>query len=254
MHDNVLQEKLMPTIHLPELAQAASAAQEHVPLWLEYVKVIGTPIVSLIAAIVGLRIASQLTEERDNKKEHRRIEKESVYIAILLTAHLEKLIQSCLMVAYDDGTEENQPAGGDGLHQVTVSTPVFEPLQIDADWRSLPVELMQGILELPDKIDRLNRCHYSIYAEDFPPDFADFFEARQYDYAQLGLETTKLMFDLRGYAGIPLKAPKANVWSRDQMFNDKIKKIEENRQAYQERVKARNLHWQSTGQVQGTSD
>ena len=245
----------MPTTHLPELTQAAAAAQEHVPLWLEYVKVIGTPIVSCFAAIVGLRIASQLTEERDNKKEKARTEKESVYIAILLTAHLEKVIQSCLLVAFDDGTEEGRPAG-DGVYYyaVTMPSPVFDPLAIEGYWRALPVELMQGILELPDKIDRLSRRHQSIYANDDPPDYAEFFEARQYDYATLGLDTTKLMFDLRKHAGIPLKEGGEGEWSRDQMFHDKIKKIDENRRAYEERIKARNLHWQSTGQVQNAPE
>jgi len=238
-----------------ELAKATSAAQEHLPLWAEYAKAFVVPVLSFFAGIIGLWLASWLTEKRDNKKEKARIEKEVIYIAILLTAHLEKVIQSCLQVAYDDGTMEGRPAGQDGIyHQVTTSTPVFDPLQIDVDWRALPTELMQGILELPDKIDRLNRRHESIYEFEFEPEHAEFFDARQYDFAQLGVETTKLMFDLRKYARIPLKEPVEGEWSRDQMFNDQIKKIEDKRHAYQERLNARNLHWQSTGQFQDASD
>lgn len=217
-----------------------SQAQEHLPLWMEYAKVFATPIVSFFAAILGLWIASRLTEAREGKKDKIRIDKEAIYIAILLTAHLDKVVTSCLQVAYDDGTSEGRPAGNDGqTYRPTTSTPVFNPLQIESDWRVLPTELMQGILELPDKIERLNNRHEGIAEAEGPPDYAEYFQARQYDFAQLGLETSKLMSDLRTHAGIPFKEPNEGDWTRDHWFTEKIKTIDNARREENERRKAR---------------
>jgi hypothetical protein len=214
-------------------------AQAHLPLWMEYAKVFVTPVVSFFAAILGLWLASRLTEIREGKKEKVRIEKEAIYIAILLTAHLDKVVTSCLQVAYDDGTRDGRPAGDDGeTHQTTTSPPVFDPLQIESDWRVLPTYLMQSILELPHKIERLNNRHTGIAENDCPPDYGEYFQARQYDFAQLGLETAKLMVDLRMHAGIPLEEPEGD-WTRDHWFTEKIKTIGNARREEDERRKAR---------------
>jgi hypothetical protein len=215
-----------------------SQAQEHLPLWVEYVKVFGIPVMSFIAAIVGLWIASRLTEKREGKKENVRIDKEAIYIAILLTAHLDKVITSCIQVAFDDGTSEGQPAGGDReTYQATTSTPEFDPLNIECDWRVLPTDLMQGVLELSHKIERLNSKHAIIAEAEGPPDYGDYFETRQYDFAQLGLETAKLMSDLRTHAGIPFKELEDGDWSRNEMLTDKMETIEEARREYEARRK-----------------
>lgn len=213
--------------------------QQHLPLWMEYAKVFVTPVVSFFAAILGLWLASRLTEVREGKKEKVRIEKEAIYIAILLTAHLDKVITACIQVTFDDGTSEGQPAGRDReTYQATTSSPEFDPLIIECDWRVLPTELMQGVLELSHKIERLNNKHAIIAEAEGPPDYGDYFETRQFDFAQLGLETAKLMSDLRKHAGIPFKELTDGEWSRSEMFTDKMDAIEVARREYDERYRA----------------
>jgi hypothetical protein len=215
-------------------------AQQHLPLWMEYAKVFVTPVVSFFAAILGLWLASRLTEIREGKKEKIRIEKEAIYIAILLTAHLDKVVTSCLNVTYDDGTIEGRPAGDDGqTYQSTTSAPVFESLKIECDWRVLPTELMQGVLELSHKIERLNNKHAEIAAAEGPPDYGDYFLSRQYDFAKLGLETAKLMSDLRIHAGIPFAELKEGEWTRNDCFTEKIEDVKKTQREYDERQKAR---------------
>jgi hypothetical protein len=211
---------------------APAESQEHLPLWMEYAKVFFTPILSLIAALVGLYIASKLTEMRDAKKEKVRIEKESIYIAILLTAHLDKVVTSCIHVAFDDGTCEGHPAGEDGQrYQTKTSTPKFDPLEIESDWRVLPTKLMQGILELPHTIERLNEKLSAIGEYESPYEYGEYFQTRQYDYAQLGIETGNLMSDLREHAGIPMSLDYER-WSRNGLFVEKIKQIAELRRQH----------------------
>lgn len=211
----------------------------HLPLWMEYAKVFATPVVSFFAAILGLWVASKLTEAREAKKEKLRVEKESIYIAILLTAHLERVVSSCLQVAFDDGTSEGYPAGKDReTYEATTSTPAFDPLEIEADWRILPKALMQGILELPHKIEQLNNRHEAIAENEAPWDRLESFQARMYDFAKLGIDTTTLMIDLRKYAGIPLKEFTDGEWSRSEMFIQKIKQIDTLRLEHSKRQQA----------------
>lgn len=229
-------------------------AQEHLPLIIEYAKVFVTPVLSLVAAIAGVLYASRLTERREEKKEMVRVAKESIYIAILLTAHLDKVVTSCLQVAFDNGTsnQDGRPAGEDReTYQATTSTPVFNPLEIETDWRVLPTELMQGVLELPHKIERLNNRHDSIAKYEGPPDYGDYFEMRQYDYARLGLETAKLMADLRKHAGIPLRKIEEGEWSRNDLFVEKIKHVDEQRRINAERQAARAHRETITAMVEG---
>lgn len=98
---------------------------------------------------------------------------------------------------------------------------------------------MQGILELPHKIERLNNGHAGIAEAEGPPDYGDYFQARQYDFAQLGLETIKLMSDLRMHAGIPFKELKEDEVTRDHWFTEKIKTIDDARRESEQRRKER---------------
>lgn len=227
------------SIRIGRCDMAPVSLQEHLPLWMEYAKVFFTAFLSFIAAIVGVLYASRLTEKREGKIEKVRVDKEAIYIAILIKAHLDRVVASRLQVAFDDGTSEGYPAGKDReTYQVTTSTPVFDPLAIESDWRVLPTELMQGILELPHRIDRLNNSHDSHAEYEGPPDFGDYFQIRQYDYALLGIDTTKLMFDLRKHAGLPLIEPREGEWSRGDMFLQKIKQIDEKRLERTRRIAA----------------
>lgn len=201
--------------------------QVQLPLWVEYVRALGTPVVSFLAAIAGLWLASWLTELREGRKEKIRIDKEAIYIAILVTAHLERVVSSCLQIAYDDGMVEGHPSGPHGTYLPTAATPVFDPLQIETDWRLLPNKLMQTVLELPHKIERLKNNHAGIADLDFAPDYTDYFRTRQYDFAKLGLDTVKLMSDLRVHAGIPFEDPiEEEDLTPGHWFREKIKKIE----------------------------
>jgi hypothetical protein len=200
-----------------------------VTFWLEIAKIIVMPILSFVAALYGLHFASKLTEKRDRNKENERIDKEVRYIAIMVTAHLDKVVKSCVSIALDGGTYDNPQ----NVRETQTNRPVFDPLKIDADWRVLPTGLQQKILELPYKLERTDESVEGAYENDYPLDYNDFFDTRRYNYSVLGLETSELMFELREYAGMPLVAIKEGEWSRQQIMTDMINAIDERRKKHQ---------------------
>lgn len=200
-------------------------------LWLDEWKVFVNPVLSFCAALIGLYFASKLTERREAKKEKIQSDKETRYLAILVTAHLDKVVKSCMSVMLDDGNVNERS----GSLSFATSPPVFDPLAIDADWRVLPTDLMQKVLELPYNIERIEERLVGIWENDFG-DCQDCIDARQYDYAVLGLATASLMRSLREDAGIPFPELKVGEWSRDEFISDKIQKIEDQRKKFQERL------------------
>ena len=103
-------------------------------------------VISVIAPLIGVWLGARLTWKREEARESARNRKETEYIAILAGAHLDRFATSCLHVALDDGMEDGRPAETNGCHSPTVSPPTIDPLELDVNWRELPVELMHDIL------------------------------------------------------------------------------------------------------------
>ncbi|MFC4484552.1 hypothetical protein [Cupriavidus campinensis] len=162
--------------------------------------------------------------------------RETYYLAVLVSTHLDRFVSECVSVAFDDGTSMGQPAGGDGQYETTVTTPHFDPLSIEVDWKVLPQDLMHAILRLPYKVESLNR-HISAVGEfDDPPDYAEFFWARQYGYAGLGLDVVQLSRTLLSHVGLrpePMSFDKD--WSAERGLRDRKAVLEEARAASQAR-------------------
>ncbi|MBI5926338.1 MAG: hypothetical protein HY836_12135 [Aquabacterium sp.] len=198
---------------------------------------IAPSVVSAISGLLGVRLGGELTERREAAKEASLAKREASYLAILVVAHLDRYATGCLHVAYDDGTSEGSPAGGDGqFHQTTVTPPTFDPLSLQVDWKVLPVDLMYSVLNLPYKAEQLANHLASAYEYDDYPDFTDFFWARQHGYAVLGLEVSALARKLRLHAGLPLGNHAQGEWDRDTALRELKESIEAKRTAREARV------------------
>lgn len=193
--------------------------------------------ISACAGLVGVWLGGRLTWQREAQRETERIVKEASYLAILVVAHLDRLATACLYVAYDDGTEEGRPAGTGGCHATTVSTPNFDPLEIDVNWKALPQKLMYDILGLAYRIEQLNRELAQEWLDD-PPEYTEFFWARQYGYAVLGLTISDLAQRLREHASLPSSYQEQDGSDRDSQLREQRDKITGQRQAYQARISA----------------
>src|SRR3546814_9621353 len=110
---------------------------------------VGPSLISAASGLCGVWLGGQLTSKREAGREKDRERRESSYLAILVVAHLDRFVDGCVQVSFDDGTSEGRPAGKDGVYcEATVPPPSFDPLNLSVDWKVLPADLMYGILNL----------------------------------------------------------------------------------------------------------
>lgn len=183
--------------------------------------------------LVGVWLGGRWTWKREEERERGREMKEATYLAILVIAYLDRLANACLSVAFDDGTDEGRPAGSQGCWAPTVTPPIFDPLSFDVNWKSLPSDLMYDILGMPYRIEQLGQELINIYEYDSPPDYSEYFWARQHGWAVLGLEVSELAQRLRAHASLPDRPQKAGAWNRDDQMRGQRDKIEREKNAWE---------------------
>jgi hypothetical protein len=198
--------------------------------------------ISAAAGLEGVWLGGRLTQKREEAREHAREMKDATYLAILVVTHLDRFANACLHVALDDGTEEGRPAGSNGCWAPTVTPPAFDPLSFDVNWKALPANLMYDILSMPYRIEQLEQNLLNVYEYDGPPDYAEYFWARQYGYAVLGLEFSELAQQLRAHADLPALPEEPGDWNRDNQLRGKRDKVEAERTAWQTRQAAEEQH------------
>lgn len=197
-------------------------------------------LISAVSGLSGVWLGGWLTSKREITREHDRIKKESSYLAILVLAHLDRFVNGCVQVTFDDGTSEGHPAGMDGqCYEATVCVPSFDPLTLNLDCKVLPADLMYSVLNLPYRAEQLANHLAGVREFDDPPDFSDYFWARQHGYAVLGLEVSAVARRLRENAGLPVEAPIEGEWNRDELLKEQRDKIDNERAEYQARLASR---------------
>lgn len=190
-------------------------------------------LISAASGLGGVWLGGRLTWKREALREHDRILKESSYLAILVVAHLDRFVDGCVHVSFDDGMSEGRPAGRDGeYHEITVSAPTFEPLKLDVDWKVLPPPLMYSILNLPYRIEQLESSISQAWEYGDAPDYTDMFWRRQRGYAVLGLEVSELARQLRRHADLPVDTAAEDERDRDALLREQRDKIADAEAAY----------------------
>jgi hypothetical protein len=188
------------------------------------------------AGIFGTLLGNSFVAIKEWLANRKKEKRDSSYLAILVISHLDRFANGCLRVALDDGTEYGRPAGNGEYHKVTVSAPEFLPLDIKVEWKVLPKDLMYDILQIPDKREHIENRITGIWEFDDPPDYSDFFWARQRDYAELGLHVSAVAKRLRKHAGMPIEVISPGEWSREIAMQEIIDKIDERSAVYERRV------------------
>ncbi|UST82157.1 hypothetical protein [Pseudomonas siliginis] len=180
-------------------------------------------IISAVAGISGVLLGNLFVLVKEWWVKRGTVGQNTTYLGIIVVSHLDRFTTQCFDVCIDDGTYHGQPAGQDGQYETTTVAPVFNPLELDVDWKLLPKELMYSILRIPDKQDQLHGKLRGIQEFNYdPPDHADFFWTRRRGYAVLGLEASELIKKLRMHAGLPTDVPLPGEWNRDQNLKDVI--------------------------------
>ena len=153
--------------------------------------------ISAISGFVGVVVGAGLTYLKEAQLQRAKTKKEQEYLAILVASELDRFASVCADVANDDGQPDKN-----GYFVAQVRAPKFEPHLLAVEWKSLPSRLMYDVLALPFKVEQVAGYISSVGEHDDPPDFAEAFETRQYEYARLGIAAATLAERLRHEIGI----------------------------------------------------
>ncbi|MDD4962375.1 MAG: hypothetical protein PHI11_00500 [Gallionella sp.] len=156
-----------------------------------------TAIFGLAGVVLGalLTIAKEWWFQRSKNK------KDAEYLSIQVLCRLEQYIWECADVAGDDGLCCGQ-LNKDGRLQAQVKTTKFEPELLNVEWKSIPPNLMYGILDFPNQAILANRYIAEVFESC---DDGEGFDERQVQYAKIGIAAAELAAKLRKHVGLPVK-------------------------------------------------
>lgn len=151
---------------------------------------------AFIAAVIG----GVITIAGEWWFRHIQERKDAEFLVILVTRHLDLYILGCIEIVGDDGQPDI-----DGNYYSQTSEPKFEPELLEVEWKSLPVKLLYDVFDLPTRAEQTSKKLSDLSQISNPPDFEEWFEERQYQYAGLGYDAYILTNNLRAHAGLPKK-------------------------------------------------
>ncbi|BEM75568.1 hypothetical protein SME36J_49910 (plasmid) [Serratia marcescens] len=180
------------------------------------------------AALGGVWLTHYFARRREERAAAAKLGSERIFIATELVFLLEQFAEGCAAVATDQGY----------LNQERITIPEIRAPSLDysaisGDWRVLPAKLMYRIRELPVMQDEADRTISA--AEHIPPDYDEFFEARQYQYTRLGLKAIIQSRRLRRLVGLPHTRLDATRWSAQNVLWQEWR-LERNRRSVQARL------------------
>ncbi len=155
--------------------------------------------------LLGVLLGTLLSGAKEWWFQRRNNSKDAAFLAVQVVGLLDRYVLSCASVVEDEGLRHGQPDER-GYSVAQVRPMLFEPEVLKVEWRAIPIELMYEILDLPYKAVIAAEMVSAASDNAYPPDFDDFFEERQLQFAQLGLLAAGLGCRLRGYAALPARS------------------------------------------------
>jgi hypothetical protein len=155
-----------------------------------------------ISGLVGVLLGSALVTLKEWWFSYRLDMRDARFLAVQVVGRLDRYVFACAEVVADDGLSHGQ-SDEHGYSVAQVELPKFIPEALSVEWRSIPAELMYEILDLPYKAEVAAHIIAGASENADPPDFDDFFEERQLQYASLGLQAAAIASRLRNHAKLP---------------------------------------------------
>jgi hypothetical protein len=160
---------------------------------------------SAIFGLIGVLLGSLLAGAKEWFFLRRNNARDAAFLVVQVVGQLDRYVLACSSVAADEGLNQGQPDES-GYRYAQVKTPIFEPDALKVEWRAIPVNLMYEVLDLPYKAVVAQHTVDAASENADPPDFDEFFEERQLQFAGLGLLAAKLADQLRRHAKLPSRS------------------------------------------------
>lgn len=161
-----------------------------------------TVLAPAIFGLLGVFVGAVLATLKELWFGYRNDGKNARYLAVQVVGQLDRYVFACSEVVTDNGLSQGQ-RDAQGFLVAQVQTPKFNPESLNVEWRSIPVDLMYEILDLPYKAEVAAHIIEGASENSNPPDFDDFFEERQLQYSELGLQAAAIANRLRKLAKLP---------------------------------------------------
>jgi hypothetical protein len=179
-----------------------------------------------ISGLIGVGLGSVLAILKESWFSRRTDVRDARFLAVQVVGRLDRYVFACSEVTTDDGLSQGQ-RNEHGYCVAQVKPPEFSPETLSVEWRSLPGDLLYEILDLPYKAEVASHIVEGASENAHPPDFDDYFEERQLQYASLGLQAAVIAGRLRRHAKLPERS--TAHWDPIAWMNDKKSKIEATR-------------------------
>ena len=179
------------------------------------VKDLIAPVSARVGGLVGGGITLLTALALPWRKDKKSLE----YLAIMVVFALDKYLSEAAAVALDDGEEDEE-----GYVHKTTTAPDFKPEELKVEWTTLPPGLVYRIFDLtPRTADAVAAIDVTAEHAD-PPDYEQYFEERQLQFAELALVAAQLAAELRQLAKLP-KRTKNPHWDAVAEVNAKRTKL-----------------------------
>jgi hypothetical protein len=188
-----------------------------------------------LIGLIGVIVGALLTWLREIWSDWRARKRHAQYLAIRVVCTLDRYVENCTDVATDDGLHYGQ-VNAEGCHEAQVPEPAPPAFSEDLDWQSIDPALMFEILALPSHAEAADRVISAAGEFSDAPDFTEYFEERQYQYATVGLRAFDLTQKIRKEYGIP--APALGAWEPASRLADVKREVEQERRRRGEQIAA----------------
>ena len=164
---------------------------------------------STLLPLVGVIVGAGITWIRDMWAQRTMRSRNAHYFALRVVCLLDRYIEDCATVAEDDGSSPDQKNEHECSHPRTdlPAAPVFPT---DLDWKSIDQRIVYKLVSMENEATRAKWMISGAEENAFPPDYAEAFEERRYQYARLGLSALTLAQELR--AKYEIQAPEYGYW------------------------------------------
>ncbi len=188
-------------------------------IW-NFVQIITPALIGFAGVCVGAGIA-WLREYSAGRQKKR---SDGAYLAAIVGGALDSFISGCSEVVQDNGDTDIE-----GYSHPSATAPSFDPSKLNVDWRTIPPNLLFDIQDLPYQLLHAEGAiNAALTYAASPPEYEEFFEERQFQFAKLGIHCIEIVERLRSHAKLSPR-PKTYDWDAKAYFKSKIDKIEERR-------------------------